>query len=109
VSAYQVVQELTSFRDVAAILKEGESWLFCGTEGWHGTRQTLADCERILRNKDSTWLPDGAYITVFIVNPKNVSIKWGEIHLRSLSEVEWLRERVRETLEKIQKDQEVNT
>jgi hypothetical protein len=108
VEGYEVVNELTSFRDVAALLKTNNSWVFLGTGGWHGTSMSLDDCDSILRGDHEKWLPGGAYITVFIIDPAKVSVKWGEIHLRNLNEVEYLREKVAETLEKIKESQQNN-
>ena len=106
---YQVVKEVTNFRDVAKLMKEEGNWLFIGTGGWHGTSMTLDDCVRIMKGEDETWLPDGSYVTVFIVNPKAVSIRWGEIKLKAENEVEYLRNKVIETMESVTFSQIGNT
>jgi hypothetical protein len=112
IDGYEVVQEIMNFRDVLSHFGENgadtENWLFCSTQGWHGTYKTLNDCERIIKGEDETWLPKGAYITVLIIEPKAVRIKWGEIHVKHLDQVEWLRKRVRETLDAISITQEGN-
>lgn len=109
--SYEIIKELITFRDVVNHYKEeGEgSWLFLSTEGFHGSDWTLADCERILKDEDKDFTPQGAYITVLILDPKAVSLKWGNVKLKNLQEVEWLRKRVKETLDKITKAQEANT
>jgi hypothetical protein len=110
--SYEIVKEITSVREVQNIMRENgvdnNNWLFLGTGGWHGTNKTLDDCERILKGEDETWLPGGAYVTVLLINPKAVSIRWGEVHVRTLNEANWLREKVRETLDIIPITQEGN-
>lgn len=97
---YHVVNEVTSFRDVSALMKDESAGnlLLIGTGGWHGTKRSLSDADRIIRGEDPVWLPSGAYITVFILNPEKVSINWGEIHVKTLNEVEWLREKVTQSV-----------
>ncbi len=111
--SYAVVKEINSVREVQNVMRDSggvhnNNWLFLGTGGWHGTNKNLEDCERILKGEDETWLPDGAYVTVLIVNPKDVTIRWGEVHVRSLKEVIWLRERIIETLDIIPITQDGN-
>lgn len=110
--SYQTVNELTSFRDVVMHFQnaepDAENMILLSTGGWHGSYKTLDDCERILKNQDKDWLPGGAYVTVLIIDTKNVSMKWGEIRLKTLSEVEWLRNKIRETLDLIPITQEAN-
>lgn len=107
---YEVIQELINFRDVVAAFPDGiadnEHWLIVGTGGWHGSYTTLDDCELILRDAHPTWKKDGAYITVLVINPKDVTIKWGQVHLKNLSEVSWCRQQVKATLDIIQITQE---
>jgi hypothetical protein len=107
---YETTKELTSFRDVVNNLNESEetNWILLSTGGWHGTNQTLDDCERILKGDDEKWTEQGAYITVFIILPESVTIKWGEVRLKNLNEVEWLRRKVRKSLESISNSQEGN-
>lgn len=106
---YETVKEVTNFRDVAAIMKEEGNWLFVGTGGWHGTSMSLDDCVRILKGEDDKWLPGGAYVTVFIVNPARVTLRWGEIKLKNQNEVDYLRSKIKETLLEIEDSQTGNT
>lgn len=108
---YEVVSEITSFRDVTALMKDESAGnlLLVGTGGWHGSKRTLADADRIIRGDDTTWLPSGAYITVFVLNPEKVSINWGEIHVKTLNEVEWLREKVTASLDFLNAWQKAST
>lgn len=107
---YETVQELITFRDVVAALPEGnvdnDHWFLVGTGGWHGSYTTLDDCELILRDAHPTWKKDGAYITVLVINPKEVTIKCGQVHLKNLSEVAWCRQQVSATLDIISITQE---
>lgn len=108
--SYEVIQELINFRDVVKEFPDGgadsEHWLFVGTGGWHGSYATLDDCELILRDMHPTWKKDGAYITVLVFNPKEVYVRWGQIHLKSLTEIEWIRNQVKATLDIIPISQE---
>lgn len=107
---YEVIKEVINFREVASYFNEdnGESFLLCSTGGWHGTHRSLNDCERILKGKDEIWAPGGASITVLIINPSKVTIRWGEIRITKQNEIEWLRKKTRETLEKLNIEQEEN-
>lgn len=104
--SYEIVQELINFRDVVAAFPDGVAdnnhWLFVGTGGWHGSHTTLDDCELILRDAHPTWKKDGAYITLLVINPYEVSVKWGQVHLKNLTEIEWCRKQVKATLDIIQ-------
>lgn len=107
--SYEVIKEVINFREVVGYLNDDEdAFILIGTGGYHGTHKTLSDCERILKDKDETWLPGGASATILIINPREVTVRWGEIHIRNLKEVEWLRKKVREGLEKISITQEDN-
>jgi hypothetical protein len=107
---YEIVKELTSFRDVVNHYKDNaeENWLFLSTGGWHGTGQTLDDLVRILDGKDEIWKPEGAYVTVLILDPATVTLRWGEIRVKNKTEVEWLRAKVNETINLIRLSQEGN-
>ena len=108
-SNYEVVKEITSFRDIANHFKEdGDSYLLLGTGGWHGSNWTLADCERILNDEDEIWTTQGAYITVFIIQPALVSLKWGNVKLKNMAEVEWLRKKVKDSVDRLRESQEVH-
>ena len=107
---YEIVKELTSFRDVVNHFKEASepSYLLLSTEGWHGSNWTLNDCERILKDEDEVWTTKGAYITVFIVCPQSVTLRWGNVRLKTQQEIDWLRKRQAESLELINRSQEGN-
>ena len=102
---YNIVKEITNFRELSAILKDNDFWVFVGMGGWHGTNSSLDDAERILRGEDLTLTPAGAYVTVFVVDPVAVSIRWGEIRLKSLKEVDFLREKVSQTVFSVSRSQ----
>lgn len=108
-SSYEVVKEVTSFRDIVNHFKEyKDSYLLLGTGGWHGSNWTLADCERILNNEDEIWTTQGAYITVFIIQPELISIKYGNVKLKNMSEVEWLRKKLKDSIDRLNQEQEVH-
>lgn len=111
VEGYEVVKEITSFRDIVNHFKEQSepSLLLLSTEGWHGSDWTLDDCERILKDEDEVWTTKGAYITVLILSPVSVSLKWGNVRIKTLQEVEWLRKKVKESLDRILETQAVNS
>jgi hypothetical protein len=96
------VEEITSFRDVVDHFENaGEDEaiiLLVGTGGYHGNRWTLNDLERILKGEDDKWKGDYVFATVLILNPADVIVKWGEVKIKSLNEVEYLRKKVRETI-----------
>jgi hypothetical protein len=106
------LEEIRTFRDVfnhfEDVGADEANWLFLSTGGYHGSKQTLEDMERILRGEDETWLPNGAHLTVLIVCPEATSMKWGTIHIKNKNEIEYLRKRVKETMEIIPKTQEGN-
>lgn len=101
VPGYEVIQELVTFRDVVAAFPNGEAdadhWLIIGTGGWHGSYMTLDDCELILKDMHPTWKKGGAYITLLVLNPKEVTIKWGQVQLKNQSEIDWCRNQTRVT------------
>lgn len=108
---YQI-EELRSIKELRDILSGEEStrnaWLFLSTEGYHGTRITLDDLESILRDEsDISASVNGRYwITVLLVYPQRVSagvgvLQFGEL-LVDLDDIQWLREKVRETITEVQ-------
>lgn len=108
--------ELRSMRDVKAIFPAGEAdahnWLFIGTSGVHGTGITLDQAAKILkRSEDAIAAPlvnGKTYITVLVVHPRLVVMKYGEI-LVSAADVKLLRKLVRSTIQSIADTQDANT
>jgi len=108
--SYEVIKELTNFREVLAALNDDEdAFLLLSTGGWHGTKRTLDDCERILKNEDPDWLPGGASVTVLIINPDKVYVRWGDIKIKDMNQVNELRKRQTESIDRISISQEGNT
>jgi hypothetical protein len=118
------IEEIRTIKELRSIFSGEESakdsWLFLSTGGYHGTQITLDDLESILRDEnDINASVNGRYwITILIVYPQKVSasigaleiplLKYGEI-LVDLDDIQWLREKVRETIQEVQISQIGNT
>jgi len=110
------VEELRTMKDLRDIFAEEnaerDAWLFLSTEGEHGTTLTLDDLEIILRDQHTlTRSENGRYwITVLVVFPKRVSAKvgpllqYGELIVDE-NDLQWLRDKVRETLVEVEASQ----
>lgn len=108
--------EINTLRELKEIYsdEETEKWLLLSTGGYHGTYLTLDDIEAIIRGESSFSDPvNGKYwITILLVFPHSaegveLNIRWGDISV-DLDDVQWLREKVRESLLKIHSSQEGN-
>lgn len=108
--------EITNLRELKELWSdEQEKWLLLSTGGHHGTYLTLDDIESILRGESAfSEEVNGKYwITILLIYPSSMrhlefNIRWGDIPI-DLEEVQWLRERVRESLLAIEFSQEGNT
>jgi hypothetical protein len=108
--------EINTLRELKEIYNSDDSvkWLLLSTGGYHGTYLTLDDVESIIRG-ESEFSEDvnGKYwITILLIFPGKVThnefnIRWGDIAL-DLSDVQFLREAVRDSLRQIQESQEGN-
>jgi hypothetical protein len=107
--SYEVIDEVINFRAVVDYLNSNEdAFTILSTGGWHGTNKTLDDCEKIINDEDPNWLPGGASVTVLIIDPAKVCVRWGEIKLKDLNQVAWLRKKVQESVDRISISQEGN-
>lgn len=81
---------------------EGNEMNFClfSTSGVHGTYNTIEECEMYVKNpKELDEYNDPAYcnmLTFVTVQPRIVCIRWGNIYVTTLEEVEYLKN-LRET------------
>jgi hypothetical protein len=108
--------EINTMRELREIWgkSDEEKWLFLSTGGYHGTHLTIDDLESILHN-ESEFSEDvvGKYwLTILVLFPKKLStfeliIRWGDVAV-DLNDAQWLRERVRETLQLVADSQEGN-
>lgn len=108
--------EITNLRELKELWSDEslEKWLLLSTGGWHGTYLTLDDIESILRGESqfSEEVNGKYWVTILLIYPQNArhlefNIRWGDIPI-DLEEIMWLRERVRESLLKIEFSQEGN-
>lgn len=108
--------EITNLRELKELWsdEEKEKWLLLSTGGYHGTYLTLDDIESILRGESqfSEEVNGKYWVTILVIYPQTMlhqefNIRWGDIPI-DLEEVQWLRERVRESLHKIEFSQEGN-
>lgn len=110
------VEELRTIKDLKDIYlnnKVEDAWLFLSTEGEHGTKLKLDDLEIILRGEHNlTESVNGRYwITALVVFPKRVYgnfLSFGEIII-DMDDIQWLRDKVRETLIEVEASQYGNT
>jgi hypothetical protein len=108
-------QELRSMREVKAIFPGGsaddKNWLFVGVGGYHGTKTSLAEAEKVLRGAPDAYsdvMNNGkTFVTVLVVHPRLCVLKYGEIQV-NLEEVKLLRSLVQSTVKAITESQEAN-
>jgi hypothetical protein len=110
---YEIL-EIRSMQEIRELfpnkIADERNWLFLATDGIHGSKNTIEDCEYILRgeNPNETPLANGkTLITVLVIQPNRCDLKWGEIQI-NLEDLNYLRLLVRSTLKNINKNQERN-
>ena len=103
---YEVV-EVRSMQEIREFFPNGiadeRNWLFLSTDGIHGSKNSIEDCEYILRGEDKNQhpLPNGkTLITVLIVQPKFCILRWGEVQV-NMEDLNYLRKLVRSSLKHI--------
>ena len=110
------IEEIRTIKDLRDIYSEKttkEAWLFLSLRGYHGTELTLDDLELILEDQSniSSSVNGRWWITALIVYPQLTSasiLEYAEIMVDS-DDVQWLREKVRETLVEVEASQYGNT
>ncbi len=114
-SSYKI-EELRTIKELRDIYNEHtpkSAWLFLSLGGYHGTRLTLDDLELLLvdqsniaKSVNGRW-----WISALVVYPKRTSVhilEYAEIMV-DMDDVQWLREKVRETLVEVEASQYGNT
>lgn len=109
--------EINTLRELKEIYSSNETldkWLLLSTGGYHGTYLTLDDVESILRGESQfSEAVNGKYwVTVLLVYPERgeaseIQVRYGDIPIE-FDDIQWLREKVRDSLDKIQFSQEGN-
>ncbi len=90
------IQELRRMIPVA----DSMNWLFLSTGGIHGHYGVLDEVEERWDEPDTE--DDHHHnITVLVVKPRMVMMHYGTIELRSMDDIQFLRERVTETLDAV--------
>jgi hypothetical protein len=110
------VEELRTIKDLRDIYNEYEvkdAWLFLSLGAFHGTELTLDDLELILADQSniSSSVNGRFWVSVLVVFPKLTSahiMNYADI-LIDADDVQWLREKVRETLREVEASQYGNT
>lgn len=110
------IEELRTIKDLRDIYSQystKEAWLFLSLGGFHGTSLTLDDLELILADQSNiTSSVNGRWwVTALVVFPKLTTaaiLNYAEIMIDA-EDVQWLREKVRETLVEVEASQYGNT
>lgn len=112
---YQVdeLRTIKEVRDIYAEHSTRSAWMFLSLKSKHGTDLTLDDLELILTDESNiTSSANGRWwVTILIVYPQLTSasiLEFAEVLIDS-DDVQWLREKVRETLVEVEASQYGNT
>ena len=86
------------------------NWIIASTSGVHGTYHNLNELEMdwsfITNNPNRNF---ERYITILVIHPRMVAMLYGEIYIRNLNDLKWLRKQVTATLNNIHESQQHNT
>jgi hypothetical protein len=107
------LRTIKDLRDIYSRYSTKEAWLFLSLGGFHGTKLTLDDLELLLTDQsDIAKSVNGRWwVTILVVWPEYSSasfLNFGEVMIDS-EDIQWLRERVRETLKEVEASQYGNT
>ena len=110
------IEEIRTIKELRDIYNEysvKDAWLFLSIAGFHGTDLTLDDIELILENQSdiSDSVNGRWWITALVVYPQRTSVailNYADIMVDS-EDIQWLREKVRETLVEVEASQYRNT
>ena len=110
---YEELRTIKDLKDIYETHKVSEAWLFLSLGGFHGTNLTLDDLELILEDQSNiTKSVNGKWwVTILVVFPFKTSfasLTFGDISV-DLDDIQWLREKVRETLVEVEASQYGNT
>lgn len=114
-SSYQI-EELRTIKDLKDIYSQystKEAWLFLSLGGFHGTKLTLDDLELLLADQSNiaSSVNGRWWVTALVVYPERTSVailNYADIMIDT-DDVQWLREKVRETLKEVEASQYGNT
>jgi len=114
-SSYKI-EELRTIKELRDIYRENtarDAWLFLSLGGFHGSTLTLDDLELLLADQSNiaSSVNGRWWITVLVVFPKKTSVailNYADIMIDA-DDVQWLREKVRETLTEVEASQYGNT
>lgn len=107
------VEEIKSMREVREIFNQcpnktadRNNWLFIGTGGFHGSKESLDDLEEIILGaRKHKPLPGGKWgVTILILQTLTCRLRYGHIDV-DLDEIDYLRGLCRATLKEIYESQ----
>lgn len=106
------IEELRTIKELRDIYNEYPvkyAWLFLSLGGFHGTKLTLDDLELLLDDQSNiaNSVNGRWWISVLVVFPERTSVatlNFADIMIDK-DDVQWLREKVRETLAEVQASQ----
>lgn len=107
------LRTIKELRDIYSRYSTKEAWLFLSLGGFHGTKLTLDDLELLLADQSNIAKSVNGrwWVTGLVVFPELTSVailNFAEIMIDS-DDVQWLREKVRETLTEVEASQYGNT
>ncbi len=110
---YEELRTIKDLRDIYNDHTVKDAWLFLSLGGFHGTNLTLDDLELILEDQSNitTSINGRWWITILVVFPRKTSfstLTFGDIMVDA-EDIQWLREKVRETLVEVEASQYGNT
>jgi hypothetical protein len=109
---HYIINKIKSLSDVREVFPDGEAdernWCFLSTSGVHGHSMTLDDWsdEEYRAELEREDVP--FKITVLIVQPRTVSVKYGHVEVASEDEIAYLRGLVQSTLDAVRRSQTGN-
>ena len=111
--SFEELRTLNDLKEIYSDRTAKDAWLFLSLVGEHGTALTLDDLELILRDESniSSSINGRYWVTVLVIFPYEVvakSLTFGELMIDS-DDVQWLRDKVRETLIEVEASQYGNT
>jgi hypothetical protein len=111
---YEVQASIKSIDDLKTLFPNGKAndlnWVFYSMSGVHGTYTTLDEIDAGEPDDDpeENLAPYQSELTVLVVHPRLVVLKYGNIRVHDKAEADWLRELVASSLAAVIKTQEGN-
>jgi hypothetical protein len=101
----EAINSIKSIRDLRDLFPDGKAntlnWCFLSTSGIHGSYATLDD----MHAPPDADGPPSREVTVLVVHPRLVVMRYGNIAVRSDEDERWLRGLVQSTLDAVRKSQ----